>query len=387
MTRSRRSFRPGFTLIELLVVISIIAVLIALLLPAVQSAREAARRAQCTNNLKQLGLAAANYHDINGSLPGGGYTSDNYYPSGTSTGAGNNEPNFSCFVRMLPAFEQSNIYNSVNFSLNWRSPDNFTIAGVGINTLMCPSDPDASVAVSFTAIAAAAAATSSQNPYSFGTPSNFVQQYDSYGGVAGLWNLTVKTTDGNPVGSTYQARYNDQYGVIFCQSTINFRDITDGTSNTFLIGERSHTQLKSQLLPANDINAGQGAAQAQIEQMKQPLFHFWQSGQPSGGQIQAFRQPNPQNQGVSDGGAGTAEATDPSSGHPGGVNFAFCDGSVRFIKNTINCWPMMAGTNHPLYVNYSGGTWNFRTDIPIMLGVFQALATRAGGEVISADQY
>ncbi len=379
--------RAGFTLIELLVVIAIIAVLIALLLPAVQAAREAARRAQCTNNLKQLGLASANYHDVHGALPGGGYTADNYYPGGTSVGAGNNEPNFSCFVRMLPNFEQSAMYNGVNFSLNWKSPDNFTIAGVGLNTLMCPSDPDAAVAVSFTAIAAAATATSSSNPYGFGVPGNFVQQYASYGGVAGLWNLTVKTTDGNPPGSTYAARYADQYGVIFCQSSINYRDVTDGTSNTFLIGERSHTQFKKQLLPANDANAAKSAAQAQIEQMKQPLYGFWQSGQPSSSQIQAFRQPNPQDQSVSDGGAGTAEASDPSSGHPGGVNFAFCDGSVRFIKNTINCWPMQSGTNHPLYVAYNGSTWNLRTDIPVSLGIFQSLATRAGGEVISADSY
>ncbi len=382
-----RKKQAGFTLIELLVVIAIIAVLIALLLPAVQAAREAARRAQCTNNLKQLALAAANYHDINGALPGGGYTVDNYYPSGSSTGAGNNEPNFSCFVRMLPNFEQSAIYNSVNFSLNWRAPDNFTIASAGVSTLMCPSDPDAATAVSFTSIANAASATSSTNPYGFGTPGNFVQQYLSYGGVAGLWNLTVKTTDGSPPGSTYAARYADQYGVIFCQSSINYREITDGTSNTFLIGERSHTQLKAQLQPANDANAARGSSQAQIEQMKQPLYGLWQSGQPSNTQIQAFRQPNPQNQGVSDGGAGTAEASDPSSGHPGGVNFAFCDGSVRFIKNTINCWPMESGTNHPHYVTYNGATWNLRTDIPVSLGVYQALATRAGGEVVSADSF
>ncbi len=368
--------RRAFTLIELLVVISIIAVLIALLLPAVQAAREAARRASCTNNLKQLALAAANYHDIAGSFPGGGYTVPNYYDN-------NNEPNFSCFVRMLPTFEQGNIYNAVNFSLNWKTPDNLTIAGVGVGTLWCPSDPDAAVAVPIASI------NSVSPTYSLGVPTgNFVQQYTSYGGVAGLWNLTVKTTDTNAGVSTYQARYNNQYGVIFCSSTVNYRDVTDGTSNTFLFGERSHTQLRVQLNPANDGNAQGGAGNAAAEAAKQVLFGMWNSGQPGGHQIQAFRQPNPQNQSVSDGGAGSAEATDPSSGHPGGVNFAFCDGSVRFIKNTINCWPMAPGTNHPLYVSYNTKntkTWDF---VPgAVLGVFQALATRAGGEVLSSDQY
>jgi prepilin-type N-terminal cleavage/methylation domain-containing protein/prepilin-type processing-associated H-X9-DG protein len=376
MTRSPFRNRSGFTLIELLVVIAIIAVLISLLLPAVQAAREAARRAQCTNNLKQLALAASVYHDIAGSYPGGGYTVSDYYDGG-------NEPNFSCFVRMLPMFEQNSLYNAVNFNLNWKTPDNITIAGAGLNTLHCPSDPDAAQAVSIATI------NSLSPTYTLGVPTgNFLQQYTSYGGVAGLWNLTVKTTDTNNGVSTYQARYNNQYGVIFCSSTITVSQVTDGTSNTFMFGERSHTQLKSQLSPANDAAAQGSAAAAAAQAALQPTYGLWNSGQPSNTQIQAFRQPNPQNSGVNDGGAGTAEASDPSSGHPGGVNFAFCDGSVRFIKNTINSWPMAPGTNHPLYVSYNTmntKTWDF---VPgAVLGTFQALATRAGGEVISSDSY
>src|SRR5262249_61146483 len=103
-----------------------------------------------------------------------------------------NEPNFPCFVRMLPNMEQASIYNSVNLSLNWKTPDNITIAGAGISTLWCPSDPDAAVAVPIASINAVRAT------YTLGIPSgNFVQQYTSYGGGPRLWNLTVKTNDQN----------------------------------------------------------------------------------------------------------------------------------------------------------------------------------------------
>ena len=129
--------RRGFTLIELLVVIAIIGVLISLLLPAVQAAREAARRAQCTNNLKQIALASLNYESAQGTLPPGQLLQIYRAPFTYSYG-------HSVFVSILPYLEGSSIYQAYNFAVSWRNEHNVTVAGAALNALWCPSDPSAS---------------------------------------------------------------------------------------------------------------------------------------------------------------------------------------------------------------------------------------------------
>ena len=149
---SLRLRRKGFTLIELLVVIAIIAVLIALLLPAVQQAREAARRTQCKNNLKQIGLASHNYLDTFGRFP---INSDGRSIAGPASGGGScggtTVANFGWVARILPQFDQAPLFNQINFSdqtpnpvgnaAGWCSPNNLPATSTVLTAMLCPSNP------------------------------------------------------------------------------------------------------------------------------------------------------------------------------------------------------------------------------------------------------
>jgi prepilin-type N-terminal cleavage/methylation domain-containing protein/prepilin-type processing-associated H-X9-DG protein len=347
--------RGGFTLIELLVVIAIIGVLIALLLPAVQAAREAARRSQCVNNLKQLALAAANYESSNGAFPGGSYSNFN---------GGKYPENFSVFVRMLPFTEQAPMYNSVNFSLNSGNYENLTIAGVKLSILTCPSEPNNNPS-----IIAASTPQASFNVVNIKNlpPGTWLQYFSSYAGNAGTFNFGYNTS----YPAAEFAMYN---GVIYNDSTVRISDITDGTSNTMIFGEHSHFAFQRfDPAYANSDNS-------------------WNSGRYYD---TLFCTMYPMN--VGNGTSGPSSfyyyfPGDATSNHPGGANFAFCDGSVKFLKNTINSWTFGAG-NQTKYgdslpdgvtVDSSGFIYSLGT---ARLGVYQALSTRNVNEVISADSY
>ena len=333
----------GFTLIELLVVIAIIAVLIALLLPAVQAAREAARRMQCTNNLKQLALASANYESTNTTYPPGTYTAIRENGMITRDGP-------SVLVRLMPYVEGNASFNAANFSWSYTSWANVTVAGIGNSVLWCPSD----------------GTISNGQPLdpTYALAGNFRQHFTSYGGVQGIWGLAIRTT--NP---TYAQRVANENGVIFAHSNTAISQITDGTSNTLMFGEKAHNRMLA------------SAA----------YYHWWNSGYYTDSMIEAYFPPNGQvkyKTYYTDVNTNLEETWAMISGsyHPGGANFAFCDGSVRFLKDTIDAMPVDSSGNAP-GITYDSTNRIYAIVNTAKLGVFQKLATRNFGEVISSDQY
>jgi len=355
MNRPRPRRLRGFTLIELLVVIAIITVLIALLLPAVQAAREAARRSQCVNNLKQLGLAVHNYISAQEVMPLGMQWQRYNTGCGIST-------SISIFPALGQYMEQQQVYNSVNYSVNAYLADNYTVHGIVINSLQCPSD-----------------GTSGQirqlpTGDTFSLPAGKTttpMAYSNYAGNAGTWTQTPVPNNGTFPGCNYTGagqysqKVGNMNGLLYMESSNRLANITDGTSNTFLFAERT-----ASILTAND----------QIE------WHWWTSGHYGDTLFTTLFPINPQkklpNVGTGGGGNSTSFTSAPSSNHPGGANFAMADGSVKFIKDTINSWPFDQKTGIPTVVFQDSNGLYYSTAPP---AVFQALSTRNGGEIISSD--
>jgi prepilin-type N-terminal cleavage/methylation domain-containing protein/prepilin-type processing-associated H-X9-DG protein len=353
-TKSSRH-RAGFTLIELLVVIAIIAVLIALLLPAVQAAREAARRAQCTNNLKQIALAALNYESGNTCFPEGSKF-QNYVGNWSWVDA-------SIFVQLSQYFEQGNTYNCWNQSLGTYQGVNLTMDAIGISSLWCPSDGTTGIKNNL-----GASYFDGPMPQTNG----FNVFYTNYAAMAGIWNSWPV----NGLSSIPQLAPNS-FGIFYTGSATRIASITDGTSNTFLVAETAHGMIA----PAD-----------------QPWWHHWFAGDHGDTEIDAMYSPNPQRK-FTETYSGTYYTCTQGVGiffgsatsfHPGGVNIAFGDGSVHFIKDSIQSWAIAPTTWVPAGVtttNAADGTCLWQMAPGTGLGVYQKLATRALGEVVSSDQY
>ena len=192
--------RPAFTLIELLVVIAIIGVLVALLLPAVQAAREAARRSQCANNLKQVGLALHGYHDAAQTFPAGGWIAVFSQPLTANM-------NMGWSAAVLPWLEQRTLFDSVNFQARYNDAVNSTAVYTVLQVYLCPSEPRAT--------------TWNQAP---GDP--YPSADADYGGIYGPRGLPVPTFTNNPPA-----------GPMVFNRPIKLAEIRDGASQTILVGE------------------------------------------------------------------------------------------------------------------------------------------------------
>jgi prepilin-type N-terminal cleavage/methylation domain-containing protein/prepilin-type processing-associated H-X9-DG protein len=294
-----RHHRRAFTLIELLVVIAIIAVLIGLLLPAVQSAREAARRSQCVNNLKQIGIAAHNYHDQAGALPGA------YLVYQVTS--------FSALSMMLPQMEQSPLYNALNFSLIYSHEANSTVLMADIGGFICPSDLP--------------------NPIrARGGQTNYMADMGSWI----VWQAATGPNAGLPGPN----------GAFFGNSSTRFSAVTDGLSNTGFFSERAMADGSNAIVsPKTDVFFSPAAPTTLDDAVtlcravdvtnlsnQFPLFMGapWVNGQHV---FQHVAGPNSRSCGFF---TALRANMPPSSRHPGGVNLLLGDGSVRFTKDTID---------------------------------------------------
>jgi prepilin-type N-terminal cleavage/methylation domain-containing protein/prepilin-type processing-associated H-X9-DG protein len=339
--QGKRSSRSGFTLIEVLVVIAVIGVLAALLVPAVQAARDSSRRIQCAGNLRQLALACQNYADLYGTFPIGIPMMYDTAPALNFLGESQ-----SIFVAMLGQLDQQPLFNSANFSRSIFASANATIFATGLGVLCCPSDPSIRMEVEF--------------PF-FEDPFKEKVRFSTYAGCTGIWSPDLSSFP-DPMNP---ARVDQINGLFTANRGISLAEISDGTSQTMLLSERAHGMLTGE---------------------DSRYWHWWADSVSMDTRfwtifpLNPFRKipdtPEPYS---------SAYTSSASSFHPNGAYFAFADGSVRFLKDSIDSWAT-GSSGYPLGVSEDSQGF-FHVKPGTRLGIYQMLSTRAGNEVIAADAY
>ena len=274
--------RSGFTLVELLVVIAIIGILIGLLLPAVQAAREAARRMTCTNNLKQIGIGLHNYHDTYGS-----------FPCGLLADMPPSIPKWGWAAMLLPFVEQASLHDAIGV----------TRAALSAQIAAAAADAPLDKALK-TALAPYRCPSDTADDHITGTDNNTQRVFGD--GLGGQYHAPTANYLGS-LGLYNQATNNN--GVLFAGSAIGFRDIADGTSNVFAVGERDNQcwQGPGTWLGAPDLSMTSSGIYHAVGNVRWPI------NDPTPAQCRE--------------GFGSL--------HPGGAMFLFCDGSVHFLSETI----------------------------------------------------
>jgi prepilin-type N-terminal cleavage/methylation domain-containing protein/prepilin-type processing-associated H-X9-DG protein len=354
--RPRGTIRAAFTLIELLVVISIIGLLTALLLPAVTRAREAARSAQCTNNLKQLGLALHGYHDALSCLPPGRMKSYDPRYSGRNPPCTSTIVDKSFEVFVLPFMEQTILYNAINQKLAIIAAENSTAHVIALPTFACPDDPSSGVPRDLNEGALV----------QFGVPDPARMVFTSYAGSVGPLPVIAFPLPSNKC-ITPASLFQQCNGVFNDLSPIDLASVTDGLSNTIFLAEKSTTALRT----LDAVNPGLFAKRG-----------WYITGNWGDTLFTTIYPPNAYEKVILQAAAAWAESA--SSLHAGGVNVLMGDGSVRFIKNSIQSWPVNQITGIPPGAKVNAeGLW---VNLP-QPGVWQMLSTRSGDEVTVNDSF